>query len=77
MSNNKQSSVEWVVQEINKLTGLSIAPDEPIIEQAKKIEREYLIDFYIKGCEDTYGMDEGHNDSKDAEEGYPAEERCS
>lgn len=66
----KQTAVEWIVQEINKLTGLKIAPDEPIIEQAKAIEREYLIEFYIKGCEDTYGMDEGHNDSKDAADYY-------
>lgn len=66
----QQTPVEWLVQEINKLTGLIIAPDEPIIEQAKAIEREYLIEFYIKGCEDTYGMDEGHNDSKDAADYY-------
>ena len=50
----QESVVEWLVQEINKLTGLTIAPDEPIIEQAKTIERKHLIEFYIKGCEDTY-----------------------
>jgi hypothetical protein len=36
----KQTAVEWLVEEINKLTGLTIQMDEPIIEQAKEMEKE-------------------------------------
>jgi hypothetical protein len=36
----KNSAVEWLVQEINKLTGLTIAIDEPCVEQAKAMEKQ-------------------------------------
>ncbi len=38
----KQTAVEWLVEEINKLTGLTIQMDEPIIEQAKEMEKEQI-----------------------------------
>jgi hypothetical protein len=41
----KQTAVEWLVQEINKLTGLTIAIDEPCVEQAKEIEKQQAIEF--------------------------------
>ena len=34
------TAVEKLVQEINKLTGLTIAMDEPCVEQALEMERE-------------------------------------
>ena len=34
------TAVEWLLNEINKLTGLTINPDEPIVEQAKQMEKE-------------------------------------
>ncbi len=42
----KQTAVEWLVEEINKLTGLTIQMDEPIIEQAKEMEKEQIIKAY-------------------------------
>lgn len=36
------TAVEFVVDGIRKLTGLNIADDEPIIEQAKDIEKTNL-----------------------------------
>ena len=42
----KQTAVEWLVQEINKLTGLTIQMDEPCIEQAKEIEKQQIIDAH-------------------------------
>ncbi len=39
----QQTAVEWLVEEINKLTGLTIQMDEPIIEQAKEMEKEQII----------------------------------
>jgi hypothetical protein len=36
----KQTAVEWLVEEINKLTGLNILMDEPCVEQAKEMEKE-------------------------------------
>lgn len=41
----QQTSVEWLVKEINKLTGLTIAPDEPIIEQAKEMHKAEILTF--------------------------------
>ena len=41
MENNKQkTAVEYLVEGINKLTGLSIANDEPMVEQAKEMEKQ-------------------------------------
>jgi hypothetical protein len=37
------TTVEWLVEEINKLTGLKIRMDEPIIEKAKEMERNQII----------------------------------
>lgn len=36
------SVVDWLVEEINKLTGLKIRMDEPIIEKAKEMEKQQL-----------------------------------
>lgn len=40
------------------------------IREAKEIHKQECIKFYVKGCEDTYGMDEGTDDEKDAEKYY-------
>ena len=34
------TAVEFLVEEIKKLTGLNIADDEPVIDQAKEMEKE-------------------------------------
>jgi len=47
-----KTAVEWLVEEINKLTGLTIQMDEPIIEQAKEMEKEQIIESYCNGCAD-------------------------
>lgn len=65
----EKTSVEWLIETF-KLTNVDLSHHKLIIEQAKEIEKEYLIEFYIKGCEDTYGMDEGDNDRKDATNYY-------
>jgi hypothetical protein len=46
-----QTAVELLVEEINKLTGLSISMDEPCVEQALKMEKKQLCYFYVKGAE--------------------------
>jgi hypothetical protein len=45
----KQTAVEWLVEEINKLTGLTIQMDEPIIEQAKEMEKEQIGKAFLNG----------------------------
>ena len=40
------TAVEWLLNEINKLTGLTINPDEPIVEQAKQMEKQQIIEAY-------------------------------
>ena len=42
----KQTAIDWLIYEINKLTGLNICKDEPIIEQAKEMEKEQIEDAY-------------------------------
>jgi hypothetical protein len=37
------TAVNWLVDEINKLTGLNICKDEPIIEQAKEMEKGQIM----------------------------------
>jgi len=50
----KQTAVEWLVEEINKLTGLTIQMDEPIIEQAKEMEKEQIDNAYEIGFADAW-----------------------
>jgi len=60
----KQTAVEWLVEEINKLTGLTIQMDEPIIEQAKEMEKQRMIDLvqqlkdYTRESHNVLGFDE-------------------
>jgi hypothetical protein len=42
-----RTAVEWLVEEINKLTGLTILMDEPCVEQAKAIEKDQLGALYL------------------------------
>ena len=42
-----KTAVEWLVTEINKLTGLTIQMDEPIIQTAKLIEKDQLGALYL------------------------------
>jgi hypothetical protein len=44
-----RTAVEWLVEEINKLTGLTIQMDEPIIEQAKEMEKEQIGKAFLNG----------------------------
>ena len=45
----KQTAVEYLVEEINKLMGLTIAMDEPCVEQAKKMEKEQIESAFTQG----------------------------
>ena len=45
----KQTAVEKLVEEINKLTGLNISMDEPCVEQAKEMEIEEKRLEYMNG----------------------------
>lgn len=63
----KITAVEWLITEINKLTGLSIQMDEPIIEKALEMEKEQLIDAYQanawgepEGAEEYYKQNTSH-----------------
>jgi hypothetical protein len=44
----KQTAIDWLVDEINKLTGLNICKDEPIIEQAKEMEKKQITGTFVK-----------------------------
>jgi hypothetical protein len=46
-----KTAVEFLIDEIIKLTGVNIQIDEPIIEQAKQMERKQIIYAHFDGCE--------------------------
>lgn len=47
------TAVEWLLEEINKLTGLNVAIDEPIVEQALEMEKNDICHFGAKCCNMT------------------------
>jgi hypothetical protein len=61
------TSIEWLISELEKV---NYHPTEAMVMYAKKLHKQECIKFYVKGCEDTYGMDEGTDDKKDAEDYY-------
>ena len=44
------TAVEFLLEEIKKLTGLNIANDEPIVEKAKEMEKKDICHFGAKCC---------------------------
>lgn len=72
----EKTAVEWLIDEIygqGILDGVEQYCHDTLKQLYKKateIHKQECINFYIKGCEDTYGMDEGTDDKKDAEQYY-------
>lgn len=50
MSNKKQTAVEWLVDKLMK--GEYINSSNELVEQAKQMEKEQIIDSYCQGCAD-------------------------
>ncbi len=48
-----KTAVEFLIDEIIKLTGVNIQMDEPIIEQAKEMEKEQIEQAYFDGTNYT------------------------
>lgn len=58
----KETAVEWLW----KCMPTELLEQEyikAVFNQAKAMEKEQMTDFYVKGCEDTYGVDEGDSTS--------------
>ena len=72
---SKQTAVEWLIEEMILRLAVRIEntfDGNNLLNQAKEMEKEQMISFYLKGCDDTYGIDEpveGY-DRKEAEEYY-------
>jgi hypothetical protein len=64
------TAVEFLVEGIIKLTGINIAIDEPIIEQAKEMERQRIIDAYNIGFITPIEFDFNTGKSVTAEQYY-------
>jgi hypothetical protein len=73
MSNEtKQTAVEWLVQELTKNKFIAKNGDftNPLIEQAKKMEQQQIMEAYSNGAEDEYNyqMDiQGRREDMDSE----------
>ena len=71
---SKQTAVNWLEKEIDFIllnydihslgTYLSNA-----FEEAKEIGKEQMIDFYVKGCNDGYGVDNPNDPEWDRKNG--------
>ena len=53
----KQTSIEWLVSEIEKLIGIKIAIDETCVEQAKEMHKQEIIDAY--GVKVKHSIEQG------------------
>ena len=64
--------MEFLIDEIIKLTGVNIQMDEPIIEQAKEMEKEQIMDAWENGFSNGYDLGKFNDDCKpeDADEYY-------
>lgn len=51
----KQTAVEWLIETF-KLTNVDLSHHKLIIEQAKDVEKQQIIDAYRFGLEDDYVM---------------------
>ena len=52
----KQTAIEYLVEEISKLTGLNIQMDEPVVERAMEMEKQQkhkIIDEQVQILTDT------------------------
>lgn len=73
MSSNKQTAVEFLIKEFSEILGpIDTKSMQDLLlmdamNQAKEMEKQQLVDFYIEGCEDTYGVDEPDTASTDRE----------
>lgn len=52
------TAIDWFINELkeNGLDHIDYAED--IIKQAKELEKLQIIEAYVQGCNDTYGIDE-------------------
>jgi len=65
----KMTAVEWL-ESLTKAMNDNEKYNEILeyFSQVKEMEKEQMIDFYVQGCKDTYGMDDGdaYNDKQEA-----------
>jgi len=66
----KQTAVELLVKEINKLTGLTIEMNEPCVIQAKEMEKEQIKDAWLNSLtkSDFNSADEYYNQTYKSEQ---------
>ena len=62
------TAINWLVDEINKLTGLNICKDEPIIEQAKEMEKRQMLEVSKAGCFGTFEFEQYYNETFKSEQ---------
>lgn len=65
----KQTAVEWLYEQLYKDGHFGIntrfAEVNELVSIAKAVEKEQMCDFYVEGCEDTYGIDEEGQEGSD------------
>jgi hypothetical protein len=80
---SKQTAVEWLIEQLEQKGDMRETPSIRNLQlnidtsdyldlkkQAKQMEKEQTIDFYVKGCDDTYGVDYNEEDPEfDRKEG--------
>ena len=71
----KQTAIEWLSDKIieilgekcNELTIEQTLKNQYAFKQALEMEKQQIIDAFVEGCEDTYGIDEPNENYPDTE----------
>lgn len=71
----KQTAIEWLSDKIieilgdkcNELTIEQTLKNHHAFKQALEMEKQQIIDAFVEGCEDTYGIDEPNENYPDTE----------
>lgn len=50
----KQTAVEWLIEEIERNTGLNYLYEEDYVIKAKEMEKQQIIDTYQQGFNNAY-----------------------
>jgi hypothetical protein len=65
MTNNKQqTAVEWLVNNLpQRFKNIMLITGDKIIEQAKQMEKEQIINAYEKGAEESWDAEKYYNET--------------
>lgn len=75
MSNKKQTAVEWLIHELSINNCISVPGEfwnnyKELVQQAKEMEKEQIIDAYKEGDDHGFMATESYNVGEESEQYY-------